>query len=120
MHEMDMTKALILTIQDWWESQPERPPIEKVHLVVGKFTCVEPAGLQFAFGVQTQQTFLQDAELVIQETPLIAYCEPCQQEYSPEIGLEYSCPHCRSPMTEIRSGRELKIDRIEHRAISGD
>jgi hydrogenase nickel incorporation protein HypA/HybF len=120
MHETDMTKALILTIQDWWESQPARPPITKVHLIVGKFTCVEPASLQFAFRVQTQQTFLQDVELVIEETPLIAYCEPCQQKYSPEIGLQYACPRCRSPMTEIRSGRELKIDRIEHCPISGD
>jgi hydrogenase nickel incorporation protein HypA/HybF len=25
MHETDMTKALILTVRDWWESQPEQP-----------------------------------------------------------------------------------------------
>ena len=113
MHETDMTKALILTVKDWWESQPERPKIQKVHLIVGKFTCVEPVGLQFAFGVQTQNTFLQGVELVIQETPLIAFCHGCQVEYAPEIGLQYACPHCKSPMEEIRSGRELKIDRIE-------
>jgi hydrogenase nickel incorporation protein HypA/HybF len=114
MHETDMTKALILTIRDWWESQPEQPHIERVHLIVGKFTCVEPAGLQFAFGVQTQGTFLESAELVIQEIPLIAYCHPCQAEYAPDIGTQYSCPRCRSPMDEIRSGRELKIDRLEY------
>jgi hydrogenase nickel incorporation protein HypA/HybF len=46
-----MTKALILTVKDWWESQPERPQISQIHLIVGKFTCVEPASLQFAFEV---------------------------------------------------------------------
>lgn len=112
-----MTKALILTVKDWWDAQPDRPPISRVHLVVGQFTCVEPAGLQFAFEVQTRQTFLEGAELVIQETPLIAFCHRCQQEYHPAIGIQYACPTCHSPMEDIRSGRELKIDRIEYASV---
>jgi hydrogenase nickel incorporation protein HypA/HybF len=115
MHETDMTKALILTVQDWWESQPDRPQISHVHLTVGQFTCVEPAGLQFAFEVQTRQTFLAGAALVIAETPLIAFCHTCQQDYRPDIGKQqFTCPRCAAPMDDIRSGRELKIDRIEY------
>lgn len=114
MHETDMTKALILTVKEWWESQPDRPQISHIHLVVGKFTCVEPASLQFAFDVQTHHTFLDEAKLVIRETPLIAFCDRCQEEYRPEIGIQYTCPTCRSPMQDIRSGRELKIERIEY------
>jgi hydrogenase nickel incorporation protein HypA/HybF len=114
MHETDMTKALIVTLEQWWQEQPGNPSISVVHLTVGKFTCVEPVSLQFAFEVQTQNTFLEGARLEIHETPLIAFCHPCQQEYSPDIGLQYSCPHCQSPMEEIRSGRELKIDRVEY------
>jgi hydrogenase nickel incorporation protein HypA/HybF len=113
MHETDMTKALIVTVNDWWRSQPEQPKIEKIHLIVGRFTCVEPDSLQFAFQTQIQNTFLDGVQLVIRETPLIAYCHPCQQEYLPQIGLQYACPHCQNPMEEIRSGRELKIDRVE-------
>ncbi|MEY2979597.1 MAG: hydrogenase maturation nickel metallochaperone HypA [Prochlorotrichaceae cyanobacterium] len=113
MHETDMTKALILTVRDWWESQPEPLPVARIHLVVGQFTCVEPASLQFAFEVQTQGTFLEGASLAIRETPLIAFCLPCQQDYRPVLGLQYACPQCGHPMAEIRSGRELKIDRIE-------
>ncbi|OLP20367.1 hydrogenase maturation nickel metallochaperone HypA [Leptolyngbya sp. 'hensonii'] len=114
MHETDMTRALIVTIRDWWEAQPDRPSIARVHLVVGQFTCVEPVSLQFAFEVQTRNTFLAGAELVIRETPLIAFCHACQQEYEPQIGTQYTCPTCRSPMEEIRSGRELKIDGIDY------
>ncbi|MBW4647896.1 MAG: hydrogenase maturation nickel metallochaperone HypA [Kastovskya adunca ATA6-11-RM4] len=113
MHETDMTKALILTVKDWWESQPERPQVDKVHLIVGKFTCVEPISLQFSFDVQKQNTFLENATLVIEETPLIAFCHSCQQEYMPVVGLQYGCSQCNAPMEDIRSGRELKIDRIE-------
>lgn len=112
MHETDMTKALIQTVQQWWSNQPEKPIIDTIHLIVGQFTCVEPASLQFAFTAQTQNTWLAGVKLVIQETPLIAYCHPCQREYHPQIGQQYACPICLQPMAEIRSGRELKIDRI--------
>lgn len=113
MHETDMTKALILTVSDWMASQPDHPPIKAVYLTVGEFTCVEPASLQFAFQVQRQNTCLAEAELVIQEVPLVAFCHPCQREYRPEIGLRYACPDCQGPMEDIRSGRELRIDRVE-------
>lgn len=114
MHETDMTKALIMTLRDWWHDQKESQKIETVHLIVGQFTCVEPASLQFAFEVQTRNTFLEGAKLAIQEKPLIAFCHSCQSEYQPKIGQHYACPTCNSPMEEIRSGRELKIDRIEY------
>ncbi|MGD1863531.1 MAG: hydrogenase maturation nickel metallochaperone HypA [Phormidesmis sp.] len=113
MHETDMTKALIFTVRDWLAEQPGHPTVERVHLTVGAFTCVEPAGLQFAFSAQTQGTFLQDVELVIDETPLVAFCHSCQQEYRPQVGLQYACPSCQAPMDDIRSGRELKIGRVE-------
>lgn len=114
MHEIDMTKALILTVKDWWEAQPTPLTIEKIHLLVGEFTCVEPASLQFAFENQTQNTFLARVELVIKDSPLIAFCHACQQEYRPQLGERYACPNCHSPMEDIRSGRELKIDHIEY------
>jgi hydrogenase nickel incorporation protein HypA/HybF len=114
MHETDMTKALLNTLHDWYQEQPDSPQIQAVHLIVGQFTCVEPASLQFAFAVQTQGTFLEGITLHIQETPLIAFCASCQQEYRPKLGTDYTCPTCRAPMEDIRSGRELKIDRIEY------
>lgn len=114
MHETDMTKALILTVKDWYNSQSESLKIEKIYLIVGQFTCVEPASLRFAFAAQTRNTFLQGVELIIRDIPLIAFCHSCQQEYEPKIGLQYSCPDCKSPMEDIRSGRELKIDHIEY------
>lgn len=113
-----MTKALILTVKDWYESQTEKPNINKIHLIVGEFTCVEPVSLQFAFEVQTRHTFLENVDLVIKNVPLIAFCHSCQQEYKPKMGLQYSCPYCNSPMEDIRSGRELKIDRIEYSSTS--
>jgi len=115
MHEVDMTKALLVTLQDWWAAQPGQPQVTQVHLIVGQFAGVEPTSLQFAFETQkTHHAFLAEAQLVIRETPLIGFCFACQAEYHPAIGVQYSCPTCRSPLEDIRSGRELKIDRLEY------
>ncbi len=56
--------------------------------------------------------------ILTKDIHLIAFCHTCQQEYKPEIGLQYSCPDCNSPMEDIRSGRELKIDRIEYSSLA--
>lgn len=114
MHEVDMTRSLVLTLRDWWESQPDRPQISRVHLRVGDFTCVEPAGLVFAFDAYREGTFLAAAELVVESVPLVAFCHACQADYRPEMGLHYACPTCGAPMEDIRSGRELKISHIEY------
>ncbi len=108
-----MTKALVLSLKEWWVASGQ-PKVERVHLVVGAFTGVEPVSLAFAFETQKCGTFLEAAALVIRETPFIAYCQPCRQEYQPAIGTCYGCPTCGSPLEEIRSGRELKIDHVEY------
>ncbi len=112
-HEVDMTKALILSLKEWWVSQPERLPVQRVVLTVGQFTCVEPDLLRTAFARQRAGTFLDSAELVIRESPFIAHCRGCKQDYTPDLGLRYACPTCGAALDEIRSGRELKIDRVE-------
>ena len=115
MHEVDMTKALFATIEDWWVSQPDRPEVETVHLLVGDFTCVEPDSLVFAFDAQKQGTFLASATLAIERVPFVAHCHTCKVDYSPTLERQYACPSCRSPLEDIKSGRELKIAHLDCR-----
>lgn len=112
-HEVDMTRALIMSLKRWRSECNDNDYIQTIHLVVGEFTCVEPDLLRTAFARQRQGGFLEDAELVIRESPFIAYCLHCRKEYRPDIDREYACPECRSPLNEIRSGRELKIESVE-------
>ena len=113
-HEVDMTRALILSLRDWHAGQSKSRPIRRVLLLVGQFTGVEPDLLRSAFARQKLDTaFLREAELVIRESPFVAHCRGCNQDYQPDIGLRYACPTCGAAMDEIRSGRELKIERVE-------
>lgn len=43
MHEVDMTKCLVLSMDEWRQQhEPAVPVVSQVHLQVGDFTCVEP------------------------------------------------------------------------------
>ncbi len=111
MHEVDMTKALLQTLTDWWH-EADCPSIREVHLQVGEFTCVEPASLRTAFAAAVPGTFLANCQLCIESIPFVAYCPHCQVSYRPALDLAYACPTCGTPLSEIVSGRELKIAHI--------
>lgn len=108
-----MTRALLQTLTDWWRSQPDQPQVRRVHLQVGDFTCVEPVSLEFAFATAVQGTILAGCELVIERIPFIAHCPQCAANYQPDIGVAYACPTCNTPLSDIVSGRELKIMNLE-------
>ena len=108
-----MTRALVNSLREWHAEQPGEPEVRRVRLQVGAFTTVEPEALQFAFEVQRRSVpFLVQAELVIEEIPLVAYCATRAVEYRPAIGTRYA-HDCGEPMGEIRSGRELRIAAVE-------
>ena len=113
-HEIDMTQALIQSLEEWWATEPDAQSVGRVVLQVGEFTCVEPELLRRSFAQQRQQTeFLQSAELYIEHIPFVAFCDHCQTNYLPDIGLEYQCPTCRAGLHNIISGRELKIAQVD-------
>ena len=113
-HEVDMTKALIMSLQEWWAQEADPQPVKSVILQVGEFTCVEPKMLVRSFARQRLSVpFLREANLLIHSIPFIAYCRICLKDYKPNLGLQYACPHCNASLDEIRSGRELRIERVE-------
>ena len=43
MHEVDMTKCLLISLNEWRDRRENTSAmVETVHLDVGRFTCVEP------------------------------------------------------------------------------
>lgn len=116
MHEVDMTRCLMLSLETWRQSVDGDPPtVSAVHLQVGDFTCVEPEQLRFTWGVAIQGSWLEGAALEIETVPLVGRCLGCEATYSPDAALAYRSPCCDHPMEEIVSGRELRIRSIEQR-----
>jgi len=115
MHEVDMTKCLLLSMNEWKQQHaPATPVVERVHLQVGSFTCVEPDQLVTTWRAAVQRTWLEGAELAIETVPLVGRCVVCNSTYSPDPEQAYRSPCCDQPMEEIVSGRELRIRSVNY------
>jgi hydrogenase nickel incorporation protein HypA/HybF len=115
MHEVDMTKCLLLAMEDWkGQHSPAVPRVGTVHLLVGEFTCVEPDQLVFTWKAAVQNTWLAGAELAIEPVALVGRCVSCNATYQPSAKEAYRSPCCQHPMEEIVSGRELKIRSVDY------
>ena len=115
MHEVDMTKCLLLSMTEWKRQHaPRQPRVSTVHLQVGAFTCVEPDQLVFTWEAAVQGSWLAGARLEIEPVPLVGRCVRCSSTYSPFQEQAYRSPCCNHPMEEIVSGRELRIRSVEY------
>jgi len=114
MHEVDMTRCLLLALQDWRAQHPVPPSVTTVHLLVGAFTCVEPSQLQLSFAAAVENTWLAGAQLRITSIPLVGRCLVCGHTYHPDPCRGYTSPCCHQPLEAIVSGRELKIQHIDY------
>ena len=116
MHEVDMTKCLLLALQQWRDQQESsQAMVDTIYLDVGRFTCVEPDQLQFTFQAAVTGTWLDGAQLQIRDVPFVGRCGICNSTYHPTPEGAYRSPCCDHPLEEIVSGRELRIRSIDYR-----
>ena len=121
MHEVDMTRCLLVSMQEWSERHaPRRPLVQRVHLQVGAFTCVEPDQLLFTWRAAVRDSWLAGSELAIEQIPLIGRCVCCAATYQPDPDQAYRSPCCDHPLEEIVSGRELKIRSVDYSFCAAD
>lgn len=115
MHEVDMTRCLVLSMHEWRQQHaPRMPRVDRVHLQVGTFTCVEPDQLVVTWADAVKGSWLDGAELVIEPVLLVGRCVRCQATYHPEPASGFRSPCCQHPMEEIVSGRELRIRSVAY------
>ena len=116
MHEVDMTKCLVISLNEW-RARRGGPSamVQSVHLEVGRFTCVEPEQLKTTYAAAVQDTWLDGSNLIITDIPFIGRCVVCRDTYSPIPESAYRSPCCDHPLEEIVSGRELRIRSIDYR-----
>ena len=120
MHEVDMTKCLLISLNEWRDRREDTSAmVQTVHLDVGRFTCVEPDQLVTTYNAAVQGSWLAGSRLTIKEIPFIGRCLSCYGTYDPVPENAYRSPFCDHPLDEIVSGRELRIRSINYRSDSG-
>jgi len=112
MHEMGIAMQIVEIAIASIPADLKNVRVEKVNLKVGKLSAVVPDSLRFCFEIVAKDTVLCDAELNIEEVPVVVRCNECHtQETISEPA--FTCRNCNSGSVDLVSGRELDIDSIE-------
>ncbi len=111
MHEISLIRNILEITQKNIPVGAEKE-VREIHLNIGIAAGVVSDSLEFCFTALTQNTPLQNAQLVINHVPLILLCNSCHSESKREEVFSV-CPECGSNDAQILSGMELDVTKIE-------
>lgn len=112
MHESAMIDSFVEIIEKQVQEYKVKK-VTKIKLKVGKLTCLCPGTLKSCFDVVAEEKdLLKDAVLEVEEVPLKAQCDQCQQVFLIENN-KFFCPFCQDHHIKIVAGRELFIESVE-------
>ncbi len=112
MHEL----SVALGILDLAAEEAERqggPRVAAIHLRLGPLSGVVPEALRSAYELAREGSALAEAELIIEQVPLVAYCPTCAAERTLASPQWLCCPDCGTPTPDVRTGRELEVFALE-------
>ena len=111
VHELSiMESALAMVLLQAQQAGARR--VLLIRLRVGALSGVVPEALQFAFEALAPGTPVDGADLVIEHVPARFWCGACAKEFTAD-DMFADCPHCHTPSTELRAGRELQVSSLE-------
>jgi hydrogenase nickel incorporation protein HypA/HybF len=112
MHELSIAMSILESLQQE-VSLRGCGPVEAVHIRVGGLSGVVPLALASAYQMAAGETPFAGSRLVIEQVPIVIYCDRCARERQVESPEWFCCPECHTPSAEIVSGRELEISALE-------
>lgn len=116
MHELSIAHSLVEIACDQlnaagWDRSRER--VGTLHLKIGPLAGVVKEALDTAFSVASVGTDVQGAQLQVESTNLVVWCEACAREQVLSDTRQFECPQCGARTPKIVRGMELEILSIE-------
>lgn len=108
---MSIAEGILGIALDYAEKNKAKK-IGKVALRLGEMAGVERDSLAFCWESVRQGTIAEDAELAIEDVPLVGRCTGCGAEGHVER-YNFICPTCKAGVLEIVSGREMQVAYLE-------
>jgi hydrogenase nickel incorporation protein HypA/HybF len=111
MHELAICQALMTQIEIIARDNLATE-VSSITLGVGPLSGVEERLLEHAYPVASAGSIAEGAELIIRSTPIRVKCTSCNRESTAEPN-RLVCGHCNDWRTELISGDELLLIRLE-------
>jgi hydrogenase nickel incorporation protein HypA/HybF len=87
--------------------------LRAIHVRLGPLSGVVGTALQSAYALAREGSGFDQADLVVEEIPLIAYCDTCAAERELASPALLCCPVCGNATPAIIKGRELELVALE-------
>lgn len=112
MHELSIAMSII----EMAAEEAERRggvQVHAIHLKLGQLSGVIKDALLFSYEVACQGTLLEGSSLVIEEVPVVVYCQTCRAETALASLQRFCCGSCGALTPEVVRGKELEVVALE-------
>ena len=111
MHELSIALNIVDVAAE--EAAARDGRVTAVHLRLGVFSGVVKEALTAAWTLARENTPLAQAELVVEEIPLVVWCEACAAERTLVWEEGLCCPVCKGATPQVLRGREMEVFALE-------
>jgi hydrogenase nickel incorporation protein HypA/HybF len=112
MHELSIALSILDVAAEEAEKH-ERARVKAIHLKLGPLSGVVEEALRGAFEIARASSLLPEAELIVEQMPVLIDCPNCGSE-RPVVSLqELCCSECGTFTSDVVGGRELEVVALE-------
>jgi len=111
MHELSIAMGIVDAARE--EAEQRDVKVSAVHLRLGALSGVVKDALLFSYEVACQDTPLQGSRLIVEDVPVVIFCQRCQQQRALGSVQSFLCPVCNEPTMNIVQGKELEVFALE-------
>lgn len=119
MHELSMASSIVDAILNTAKKNDAITVTEAV-LEVGEMTMLNPEQLRFMMSILSEDTMLEEAEIIINMIPIEIECESCgfQGESKTDENEDHliavaRCPECQNTQVHVLKGQECNVKTIK-------
>ena len=112
MHELSIALG-ILDAAGAEMAKRDGASLRAIHVRLGPLSGVVGTALQSAYTLAREGSGFDHADLIVEEVPLIAYCDTCAAERALASPALLCCPVCGNATPAIVKGRELELVALE-------
>jgi hydrogenase nickel incorporation protein HypA/HybF len=107
VHELSVCQGLLRQVERIAQENRARA-VDRIVLQVGGLSGVEPRLLESAFEIARMGTLAENAELVIEEGPIVVKCQECGGSSAVPVN-RLVCSYCGNWRVNVTQGEELLL-----------
>ena len=111
MHELSICKQIMLQVNNI-ALENKASTVESITLKIGPLSGIEASLLKQAFPFVAVQTIAENAELIIEEQPVVILCNQCNSKTNTTPN-NLICRQCGDYDTRLISGDEMLLESVE-------